>query len=247
MTSEPAPTARRNTGPSTAIRPSVGAPLLVAAGTLMMAGWLAAGVHRHTGLAAHDAAVTQWFVEARTPPLTAAAEVVTTLGSEPSITVLSGLLLAWLVVRRRLVAAAHVMACTLLGAALIVGVKHLVARPRPPAYLVSGPPDTTYSFPSGHTLSSTIFFGLAAALVVLATRRRWARAAAVLGWFVASVAVALSRVLLGYHWMTDVLAGWLLGVTVLAVACATWTWHAPPADGRESHDPYPGRDMERAR
>jgi undecaprenyl-diphosphatase len=97
------------------------------------------------------------------------------------------------------------------GSALLnVLAKHVYARPRPDLWL-SIAPETTYSFPSGHAMGSMT---LGAVAILLAWRTRWR-------WPVAAVAavfvllVGLSRVYLGVHYPSDILAGW-------AVACG-WT------------------------
>jgi undecaprenyl-diphosphatase len=178
------------------------------------------GVGEHGDLSAVDPAVTADAVRVRTPVLTILAEVVTMVGSEVAVGLLTTLVVAWLVVRRRdRLRALHFGVTMAASAAVTLGVKHLVARGRPPAAVVLGPVDTGYSFPSGHTLFSTVFFGLVALL--LADRlagRRGGRSLAAVGWVVASLAVGASRIYLGYHWFTDVAAGWVLGVLVLAIA-----------------------------
>jgi undecaprenyl-diphosphatase len=112
---------------------------------------------------------------------------------------------------------ALIIVIVLIGAALFTElVKDVVARPRPtmdPLVTAQG-----YSFPSGHSLNSTVTYGLLA-LVAWRTRLRLAvrRAAAVVG-VVVPVLVGLSRIALGVHWPTDVLAGWLAGVAFVALA-----------------------------
>lgn len=98
----------------------------------------------------------------------------------------------------------------LIAAALFTElVKDYVARLRPtmdPLVTAQG-----YSFPSGHALNSTVTYGLLA-LVTWRTRLRLAvRRAAVVGGVVIPIFVGLSRIALGVHWPTDVLAGWLAG------------------------------------
>ncbi|MGI5238935.1 phosphatase PAP2 family protein [Dactylosporangium sp. CA-139066] len=71
------------------------------------------------------------------------------------------------------------------------------------------------SFPSGHTTSSTLAAGAAIAVGLTLLRGPRARRALVVVGVAWPVLVGLSRVLLVAHWPTDVLAGWLLGATVV--------------------------------
>lgn len=109
-----------------------------------------------------------------------------------------------------------------LGQAARFALMTFVARPRPPAvdWLT---PASRYAFPSGHTTTSAIAGGLL--LLALWTRRPrawhlWACLA--VGW---AFLVGISRMWLGVHWMSDVVAGWLLAAawTVAGAAAATAT------------------------
>lgn len=182
---------------------------------------LADGAGEHGDLAARDPAVTDAVVSHRTAVLTVLAHAVTTVGSEVSIGLLTLALVTWLVVRRRdVVSAAVVGGAMVVAAGLTLVVKHVVGRTRPPAAVMMGAFDSGASFPSGHTVFSTVFFGLLAGLLLrgsLQVTRRWLVVAA---WAVLSAAIGASRLYLGYHWLTDVLAGWCLAVGVLAATAA---------------------------
>ncbi len=117
----------------------------------------------------------------------------------------------------RRVRLAIIVAFALVDAAVFTEVvKELVARPRPtmdPLVTASG-----YSFPSGHTLNSTVTYGI---LALVAWRSRLslaARRAVVVVGVILPVLIGLSRIGLGVHWPTDVLAGWLAGVAFVALA-----------------------------
>lgn len=112
---------------------------------------------------------------------------------------------------------ALIVAAVLIAATLFTDlVKDYVTRPRPPGEPLV--PASGYSFPSGHTLNSTATYGLLA-LVAWRSRLPLAvrRAAVVLGVALPFI-VGLSRIALGVHYPTDVLAGWLAGVAFVALA-----------------------------
>jgi len=135
------------------------------------------------------------------------ARVLTHLGDPLVVTVATVLLAVTLWLRRARRDALFVAATRLLAMVASSGLKVVVRRPRPvlvhPVAHAHG-----YSFPSGHALgSAALWASLAFLAAARGLPRRWAIALAA----VVPVVVATTRVLLGVHYVTDVLAGLLLG------------------------------------
>ena len=130
--------------------------------------------------------------------------------------------------QRRLAAWAGV---TMIAAAVLGdGLKALVSRARPqlPNAIASAP---GFSFPSGHAVNSIAFFAMLVLLVTSLLSRR----VGVLVWVMATILVVLvgfSRVALGVHYVSDVVAGWLLGAGLVGVTAAAFhSWRRSRGEG----------------
>jgi membrane-associated phospholipid phosphatase len=193
-------------------------------------------------LAPIDRAVLDAVVAHRTGAGVAVVRVVTDTGASPALFPL--IALAGIAVRVRTgswrpgITALVVAALTVLGRFLL----SLVVREPRPAELFRAVPVGGFSFPSGHTVTSAVVAGALASLLGLLLRPRWAAAAAVLLGLWAAL-VGLSRVYLGVHWLTDVVAGWLFAAAALTLLAPGGPGpirrrRAPPPAG-------PGRDVAR--
>jgi undecaprenyl-diphosphatase len=100
---------------------------------------------------------------------------------------------------------------------VVSAVKAGVDRPAPGR--VRADPDYGY-FPSGHTATSSVGFGLAVLVLLPFVRSAAARLLLVHGTVLVAVAVGASLVWCGYHWPLDVVASWLLAVALLSAASA---------------------------
>lgn len=142
---------------------------------------------------------------------------VTALGSTGTIVPITVLAVAVLVALRHWRWALALASSVALTQGVVALVKLLVSRPRPPAAdalsIASG-----FSFPSGHAATSAALYVTLAFLAARACRGP-ARAVIVLAGTLLVLAVGASRVYLGVHYPTDVVAGWLTGG---AVALASW-------------------------
>lgn len=169
------------------------------------------------GLARLDPSLTTDIVHGRTSILTAAARTLTFAGSEVVVGILALGLVIVLLERRGPRPAIIATIAMGVSAALTVGVKLAVGRPRPGAVDRLGPFDSTYSFPSGHTLNSAVLLGVTCLLLVPVLRRRSLRIVVDGGALVLAAGVGASRVYLGYHWATDVLASWAIAAALLSI------------------------------
>jgi membrane-associated phospholipid phosphatase len=178
-------------------------------------GQLADMVTSRTGLYRFDASAANWGAEHATRASTDLFVALTQLGSTVvivGVALVAGLL-EWY--RRRRWAVLAFMVMVILGQSLIAnGIKLLVHRQRPPVPHLTA--SSGWSFPSGHTAAAAATY--AAVALLLARGRRWpVRAWLGTGAAAVVLAVASSRVLLGVHWLTDVVAGAALGFAWFAV------------------------------
>lgn len=154
------------------------------------------------------------------------ARDITALGSMVVLTVLTGLVAGFLVLSRRWGATLFLVIAAIGGQTLNASLKAFYARERPDPSLRWIEIDS-HSFPSGHATSSAcIYLTLAVLLARLATttgQKIYFIGAAIFLSFI----VGLSRVYLGVHYPSDVVAGWAVGI-----AWAELCWFAASAIGR---------------
>ncbi len=158
---------------------------------------------------------------------------VTALGGGVILTIVVLLATGLLAVQRLWLSAAATLAASISGGVVVSLVKTEVARPRPDLvdHLVQV---SNMSFPSGHSANSAIVYltlaGLASQVTVSAAARRYILVMAIL----MVGAIGCSRVYLGVHWPSDVLAGWSFG-TLWALGWWLATARAREAIGGERH------------
>jgi membrane protein DedA with SNARE-associated domain/membrane-associated phospholipid phosphatase len=211
-------------------------------------GGLTQDVTAHDDMALVDPHVTAWVIAHRVGWLTTALRALTWLGSTAFVIPAAMAVGLYFLVRRRDWRPLALLAAATAGAiALYNIVKPLVGRPRPPAASWIGH-YTGAAFPSGHATQSAAFYAMLALVVGmrLSVRGRavaWSAAALVV------LIVGASRIYLGAHWLTDVLAGYALGVGWAAIVTAVVLASRPGAGrarpvGHQGQAPQPGNRAE---
>jgi membrane-associated phospholipid phosphatase len=165
------------------------------------------------GLASLDIPALEYSQSLRNPDINTFATGFTNVGGGIGMPIVASILTAWLTFLSR-----TWRPIVLVGGAALVSTtattfgKRLVGRTRPDHSEAVPPFETTPSFPSGHTLNTTVVIGVLVYLICLQFQVLWARITAITAGAIFILAMGLSRVFLGHHWMTDVMAGWLLGL-----------------------------------
>lgn len=121
---------------------------------------------------------------------------------------------------------------TVLSGAISWTLKMLIDRPRPGADVVRVIEETKYqSFPSGHVLFYTVFFGILCIIVYYSksiSRKAGGIMISLLAFFI--VCGAVSRIYLGAHWFTDILGGLIIGIQFLQIARLLYLRSRPDPD-----------------
>jgi len=206
------------------------APLALLAACLLAIGWawfaLLAMVLGNDGPLRIDEAVYAAMATLRNPLADRLMAALATLGDARVLLPAIGAVLAWLLLRRRWIAAAYWLAALAFGWALTAGLDAWIDMPRPP-----GAP-AGFGFPSIAVTTATIALGFFAVLIARALpgrRRVWPY---VVGGALATT-IGFARLYLGAHWLSDIVGGMLLGISwLLALGVAYRSHVSRPLDMR---------------
>ena len=198
--------------------------LTAAIGTLIFFGWLADEALEGDARD-FDEATRAAVHQLASPMLTTIMRGLSFIGSTIALSIGTIIAVVWFA-KRKWGREAKLFALTMIGAGLLnITLKLAFKRERPVPFFDLSPPET-YSFPSGHSLTSAVFFGALAAM--LSARIKSKRMRLIL-WIVATtmfVSIGFSRIYLGVHHTTDVIAGfaaaliWILVVRFVEMELA---------------------------
>jgi undecaprenyl-diphosphatase len=188
------------------------------AGTLAFA---ELGEHvRSGGTQAFDVAVLKWLGAHHTKLLTAAAVELTYLGTGTVVLMIVGVaaLFLWHTEHKH---SARLLLAAVAGNILLNGALKLVFhRPRPSVFAWQTVAVSS-SFPSGHAMSATVCYGTVAYLVARLQKHHWSRVLTLGGAVILIFLICVTRLYLGVHYPSDVLAGMLVGLAWASFCMAT--------------------------
>jgi undecaprenyl-diphosphatase len=192
--------------------------VIAVAGTLAFA---ELGEHvRSGGTQKFDVAILQWFGAHHTALLTAAAVELTYLGTGTVVLMIVGVaaLFLWHTEHKH---SARLLLAAVAGNILLNGaLKFVFHRPRPDVFAWQTVAVSS-SFPSGHAMSATVCYGTVAYLVARLQKHHWSRALTLGGAVILIFLICVTRLYLGVHYPSDVLAGMLVGLAWASFCMAT--------------------------
>ncbi|QGV65508.1 phosphatase PAP2 family protein [Clavibacter nebraskensis] len=208
----------RALGPHAALVITLLVGLVLAFGLAAIAAQVYDNVTDADGVAGLDKPLLAFMISIRTPWLNDAATAYTDVAGVVIMPIIAVVAMLFLSVRRRswtpviLVLAAG-------GGSLLLTIagKDIVGRARPDLADAVPPYETSPSFPSGHTLNAVAIAGILAYLLLLRQHRRATRVLSIAVAVVFAITIGASRVYLGHHWFTDVLAAFFLSGAWLAL------------------------------
>jgi len=191
-------------------------------GVLLAAAWLFGAiaedvVHHDLPLGTIDLHVAGWLHAHATPALTSLMTAISYLGAPPTVAAIVVAVAAILLWRKRRYDCLLLLLAVAGGGLLNWIIKVLIHRDRP---FFTDPIVTlnSFSFPSGHTMGSTVLYGALAAIAIQHVGPTGSRTLVIAATACLIALVAFSRLYLGVHYLSDVLAGFFGGVVWL-VAC----------------------------
>ena len=171
-----------------------------------------------------DRAIMQWMRDhAGGPAMRTTMLDITALGGTAVLTIVTVAVAGFLIVVRKSATAGFVAASVIGGTAISFGLKAIFARPRPDLVEHLVYVDTS-SFPSGHAMNSAVVY-LTLGMLLASTQQRHApRIYLITIAILLTLAVGISRVYLGVHWPSDVIAGWCVGAVWAGLCALAGQW-----------------------
>ena len=227
------PGPERSPAPTPLMETMVVASLAVAALSLFLFAWIAEKM-AEGATARFDLSVRAWVHQFASPAMTRVMTAISLLGYDVLIVELVIALAIFLYLGWK--HAAGWLSVSVAGALVLdLALKYSFRRPRPPVF--SGPQPHSFSFPSGHALCSFCFYAVLAGLIAARTRSMLLRVAVGLIAAVLVIAIGLSRIYLGMHYPSDVIAGYLAAAIWVSTLLVLDRWRVKRRNLRRNDIP----------
>ena len=155
-----------------------------------------------------DTTTYQLTQQIQTPILTTFSKIIETI-TDPIILITIALIISAILYTKKQKSKAILLASTTIATAIIIKLlKKIIQRARPIHILTE-----SFSFPSGHTTMAVVFFGLITYLLITKKQKL-----ATIATTAIILIISLTRIYLNVHWLTDIIAGIIIGLTILAIS-----------------------------
>jgi membrane-associated phospholipid phosphatase len=155
-----------------------------------------------------DRAFLLWLHQFANPQLDRLMLFLTALGDPPAVVTIFLIASVWLVLKRHYTDGMRLAICCAGGVVINQGMKLLFAKPRPELWprLIA---ETSFSFPSGHAVGAMVVYGFISYIIAKELRQYQRYIYAIASILI--IAIGLSRLYLGVHYPTDIIAGYGIG------------------------------------
>jgi membrane-associated phospholipid phosphatase len=220
------------------------AAVLIAVGAVAFS-VLLVGVATHTGAQQLDRPVELWFNAQRSRDTTGVMIALAIVFGPVSLPIIIlVVIVAWVIAARHLWRPLLLAAGMAAGVVIALNLAPIVRHPRPPIGLMLFGPDRTFSFPSGHVLGTANFLLIVAFLLASRIQRTWFTVAVFSAAILGILAQIVSRLYLGYHWITDTTASVALSMMILGCLITVDTRRTARIDGEPITGAYSRRQVE---
>lgn len=163
-----------------------------------------------------DLIITNWIYTIRTPFLNTLMKIITDLANVESIIVFLLIVFGVLLVLKKQRYILAMLVSSVTSYAFVAIIKELIKRPRP-AIANALAVETSFSFPSGHTMIAVAVYGLLFYFLMRISKPKWLKILLSIAGTLVVLAIGFSRIYLGVHWSSDVFASLLLGISWLSL------------------------------
>ncbi len=161
-----------------------------------------------------DVSVRNVMVALRSTPADALMVGISMLADDGVLAIVGAAIVAWLIYFRSVRAGVAAAVTILVGKFSVIALSAITMRARPETALSAGW-FADYSFPSNHVVMATVVLGIAA-ILSSQTLGRWSKAVVIAMTGIVVVAIGFAQLYLGIHWTSDMLAGLILGTTLVS-------------------------------